>query len=227
MTAVFAGRAGFRAGLDASTQYHEAVIENEPLPEHLLEAKHIVQTYWREYVPAAIALSATVASIITANSIGSRRAAAIAAAFKLSEKMTEEYRQKVVATLGGKNEEKMRGELAKEKMERTPGRDMIVVSGTETLFFDEYSGRYFKNDIESVRKAVNEINHKVNNYFCASLSEFYEKIGLENTAISDEIGWNSDGLLDVIFSATLVGDSQAAISIAYNKTPIAGYDRCQ
>jgi len=226
-TAVLAGRTAFQVGMDASTQYHEAVVENEPLPEHLLETKHLIKTYWKEFVPAAIVGSTTLTAIIMANRIGSRRAAAIAAAFKLSENLSEEYRERVVKTLGLKSEEKMRSDLAAEKMARTPGSDLILVAGSEVIFFDDFSGRYFTNNMEAVRKAVNDINYKVNNYYCASLSDFYELIGLDKTNASDEIGWNSDELLEVTYNAVMLRDGRPAIAIYYKKTPIRGYDRCQ
>src|ERR1043165_1932706 len=95
-TAVLVGRTGFLVGMDASTQYHEALREGEPLPEHLLETKYLIKTYWREFIPAGVSTAATVTCIIAANHIGSRRTAAIAAAFKLSEQLTEEYKERVV-----------------------------------------------------------------------------------------------------------------------------------
>lgn len=228
VTAVFlTGRAAYRVGMDASTQYHEAVKENEPLPEHLLEPKHLVRTYWKEFVPAASVGVVTIASIIAANQVGARRTAAIAAAFKLSEQLTEEYKDKVLSTLGVQKEEKMRSELAAEKMEKNPPpQGMLIVAGSDVLFFDELSGRYFHNQVENVRKAVNEINHKVNNFFCASLTEFYELIGLSGTPYSDGVGWNSDELLEVQFSATMYED-KPAIMLGYNHEPVAKYDRCQ
>lgn len=226
-TAVLAGRTAYRVGMDASTQYHEALREGEPLPEHLLENKHLVKTYWKEFIPSASVGIATVVSVIAANHIGTRRTAAIAAAFKLSEQLSEEYKERVVKTLGLQKEEKMRSELAADRMARTPGSEVIIISGTEAMFFDELSGRYFKNEMETIRKAVNEINYKVNNYMAASLSDFYEMIGLPRTVFSDEIGWNTDELLDIDYGTTLLPDGRPAISLNYNKTPIRGYDRCQ
>ena len=226
-TAILTGRSAYRVGMDASTQYHEALEEGEPLPAHLLEPKHLIKTYWNEFVPPIIAGSATITCIVAANHIGSRRAAAIAAAFKLSEQLSGEYKDRVVKTLGLKNEEKMRTELAADKMARTPGSEVVIITGSEVVFFDEWSGRYFKNEMETIRKAVNEINYKINNFYCASLSDFYEMIGLPKTQISDEFGWNSDELLDVEYGTTVLQDGRPAISISYNKVPIRGFDRCQ
>jgi hypothetical protein len=186
----------------------------------------VFELVWKDYIPAAVSGVATVTCIVAANHIGTRRTAAIAAAFKLSEQLSEEYKAKVVQTLGLQKEEKVRSELAAERMASNPPSGMIVVAGSNVLFYDELSGRYFTNEMETVRRAVNEINHKVNNYYHASLSEFYDMIGLTATKFSDEFGWNSDQLLEVQFAATIV-EGKPAIQLSYNHTPIRGFDRCQ
>lgn len=226
-TMALAGRQAFQVGMDASTQYHEALREGEPLPEHLLDTKHLVRTYWKEFIPAGVSGVATITCIIAANHIGTRRTAAIAAAFQLSEKLAEEYKDRVVKTLGAKKEETMRAELTKERMDRVGGSDLIIVAGAESVFFDELSGRFFKNEMDKVRRAVNEINYKINNYYHASLTDFYNLIGLRPTSFSDEVGWNTDELLEVKYSPVMIEEDRVAIGITFNTTPIRGYDRLQ
>jgi hypothetical protein len=224
-TAILAGRAGFQVGMDASTQYHEAVAEDEELPAHLLEKQHIVRTYWKAFIPAGVSAAVTATAIIAANQIGSRRTAAITAAFKLSEQLSEEYKDKVAKTLGLQKEEKMRSEMAADRMNANPpAAGMIVVAGSDVLFLDELSGRYFQSQVETVRAAVNEINHSVNNYFHASLTQFYELIGLEGTAFSNAVGWNTDELLEIQLTTTMYKD-KPAILLGYNHNPIERFDR--
>lgn len=216
-TAVLAAKGGVAAGLWLE--------QNDP--GKLNNTKANIQETWRYYIPAAVSGAATVTCIIAANHIGTRRTAAIAAAFKLSEQLTEEYKERVVKTLGVKKEETLRSELAAERMERTGGSDVILIAGSESIFYDEMSGRFFKAEMENVRKAVNDINYKVNTFYCAPLSDFYELIGLERTAFSDSVGWNSDELLDVKYAATMLKDGRPAIAISFNSIPIHGFDRCQ
>lgn len=221
-TAVLAAKGGYSAGLILASE-HSAHIVREPN----VTAKEKFQLVWKEFIPAAAAGTVTIAAIIAANQIGTRRTAAIAAAFKLSEQLTEEYKDKVVKTLGLQKEEKMRSELAAEKMEQNPPpQGMIIVTGSDVLFLDELSGRYFHNQVENIKKAVNDINHKVNNYFSASLTDFYEMIGLQGTKFSDAVGWNTDELLEVQFTPTMYED-KPAILLGFNHEPISGYDRCQ
>lgn len=212
-TAVLAGKASY-----------EARYQLEGTPPTI---KARFETVWQLYIPAAVSGTATIACIIAANHIGTRRTAAIAAAFKLSEQLTEEYKERVVKTLGAQKEEKMRSELAGDRMARKGGAETIIISGPECVFYDELSGRFFKNEMEQIRKAVNDINHQVNNSYFASLSDFYDLIGLDRTTFSDGVGWNTDALLDVQFTATMLTDGRPAIAMLFQTSPIHGYDRCQ
>lgn len=223
-TAVLTGKAGYAAAREITEQEAKRVIA-DPEKDPSLNARDTFELVWKEFIPAVIVGTATVTCIIAANRIGTKRAAAIAAAFKLSEELADEYKRKVVETLGAQKEEKMRAELAQEQMLKTGGGDTFIITGSEVLFYDQLTGRFFKSEMEKVNKAVNEINYQINNFYHASLTEFYEKLGLSGTVFSDEVGWNSDELLDVQFTGALL-DGKPAISMAFRTTPIRGYDRC-
>lgn len=223
-TAIFAGKGAYSSGLRIAEIERQIDRKGDYVE---LDAKQKLHVVWKEFIPAAVSGLATITCIIAANHIGTRRTAAIAAAFKLSEQLTEEYKERVVKTLGAQKEEKMRSELAGERMARTGGAETIIISGPECVFYDELSGRFFKNEMESIRKAVNDINHQVNNSYFASLSDFYDLIGLDRTTFSDGVGWNTDALLDVQFTATMLKDGRPAIAMMFQTSPIHGYDRCQ
>lgn len=218
-TAVLTGKASYRSALMIAS-------ERDAFP-HEPTVKEKADLVWKEFIPPAIVGVTTVTAIIAANRVGSTRAAALAAAFKVSEKMAEEYKQKVVETIGKNGEEKIRQQVAQEHLERVPIPQTIIITGPECIFIDRFSGRTFKSDMESVKKAVNRVNHQVNNCFYASLTDFYDALGLEKTAVSDEFGWNTDELLDVTFTAVMTQDDRPAIAMEYNKTPIRNYDRVQ
>lgn len=218
-TIALTAKAAFNLGMDLNA--------SDYLVGAKYDKKELVKAYWKDFAPAAVSGVATVTCIIAANHIGTRRTAAIAAAFKLSEQLTEEYKERVVKALGAQKEEKMRSDLAGDRMARTGGAETIIISGPECVFYDELSGRFFKNEMEKIRKAVNDINFQVNNNYYASLSEFYDLIGLDKTKFSDEVGWNTDSLLDVQFSPTMLSDGRPAIAMSFRTSPIHGYDRCQ
>jgi hypothetical protein len=72
---------------------------------------------------------------------------------------------------------------------------------------------------------MNDVNFKINNDLYASLTDFYDRIGLERTAMSDDVGWNSDKLLNLRFSTVLSEDGRPAISISYDVYPLRGFCR--
>ena len=228
-TAVLTGKAAWNSAIIVRRAEEQRNDEGEPVMSRDVELNERFHLVWKEFIPPAAVGIVTLAAIIGANQIGARRTAAITAAFKLSEQLNEEYKKKVLQTLGLQKEEKMRAELASEKMEKNPPpTNMLIVAGSNALFYDELSGRYFHNTMENVAKAVNEINHQVNHYHHASLTDFYDHIGLESTRFSDDVGWNSDELMEVQYSAVMLpGGTQAAIAISYNELPIKGFDRLQ
>jgi len=65
------------------------------------------------------------------------------------------------------------------------------------------------------------------NDFYASLSDFYDLIGLPTTSFSDEVGWNSDRLLELQFSTVLSDDGRPCISIDFRTVPIRDYYKVQ
>lgn len=227
-TSLLMGRAAFRVGMDASTQYHEEIhYGQKPVDEakELLSPKYLTETYWREFIPPAVIGAITLAAIIGSNRIGTRRATALAAAFAMSERMAEEYRQKVVEHMGAKKEEMVRSDVARERIQKVDGTETIVLSDAEILFYDSWSDRVFRCSRERVESAANQINHQINHQWAASLTEFYDLIGLGKTAVSDDFGWNSDELLDLYYTSTLLPDGKPACEIRYNVQPFQNFNR--
>lgn len=226
-TAVLTGKATFKAAEVLAKE--EAALKADAAmghPLHVLTNKEKAQIVWREYIPAAGVGAATITAVIMANRIGTRRTAAMAAAFTLTEKAFVEYKDKVVDTIGRTKEQRVRDDVAQQQVTRTPvPSNLVIVSGNEQLCFDSWSGRYFLSTMEELKKAMNDLNHRVLQDMYASLSDFYDLIGLEHTQESDDIGWNVDKLLDLEFSTCISPDQKPAISISYRVEPIRGFHR--
>jgi hypothetical protein len=214
-TAALAARSGFQAS---------AVLAETP-EAGTIQDKFIVT--WQLYIPPVLSGLGTVAAVIAANQVSSRRAAALAAAYSLTEKAYAEYKDKVVHEVGEKKETAIRDAIAQDRVNATPvGRsDLIVTGGGEVLCFEMYTGRYFRSSMEAIKKAQNEVNYDVLNNYYASLSDFYTLIGLPHTKVSDEVGWNSDSLMEIIFSTTMGENDQPCIAIDYQVEPIRNYHR--
>lgn len=223
-TALLTGKASFKAATIRNKEIADWEQELLPIKE---EARILLPLVWKLYIPAATTGVLTIVCIIGANRIGSRRAAAIAAAYSIMDKAFEEYREKVVEKFGKNKEQAARDEIAQDRVARNPigSREVVIVAGGDVECFDSFSGRYFKSNMESIKAAQNELNHKINNDYYASLSDLYNLLGLAQTKYSDEVGWNCDKLLEIEFSTVLSEDSKPCLCLTYRVDPVRGYYR--
>ena len=204
------------------------LIENkkEELDKDKLTVMETVKATWKCYVPAAITCATSAACLIGASSVHTKRNAALATAYKLSESALIEYRDKVVETIGEKKEQSVRDAIAKDHVEKNPvtNNEVIITDKGYTLCYDELSGRYFYSDIEKIKKAANELNRQMLNDMYVSLNELYYELGLEGTKLGEQMGWNVDrGLIDLKFSATVSADDRPCIVLDYRVPPMYDY----
>ena len=182
----------------------------------------VVKVSWKYYIPTAITVSLSAACIIGSTSVNARRNAALAAAYTLSDTALKEYQNKVVETIGEKKEQVVRDAIAKDKIEKNPvsTKEVIITEKGNTLCYDAISGRYFRSDIEKLKKATNELNRRMLNDMYISLNEFYYEIGLSGTKIGEDLGWNVDkGLIDLHFSAQVADDGNPCLVIEFEVAP--------
>jgi hypothetical protein len=220
-TAYLAGKASFRASEILAQAEYEATED--------LELREKIDLTWRLYVPTVSSGVLTVCAIIGSNYVSTRRAAAMATAYAIAERAFDEYRDKVTERLGEKKEQKIRDEVAQDSVTNNPVSKLEVhgESMGDILCYDLYSGRYFYSDMESLRRIQNDVNHAVLNNMYAPLSDFYDRIGLDRTGYSEEIGWNVDKLLELRFSATISDDGRPCMVVDFATAPIRYFDRLQ
>lgn len=222
-TAILTGKATVKAVRILDDNKPMTIYPADPVE---LTVQEKVKLTWKLYIPPAAVGVLTVASIITASQIGTRRAAAMAAAYAVSEKAFTEYKEQVVKKFGEAKEQNVRDAVRQEQVNNNPVTDrQVIIAGGNVLCYEPYTDRYFDSDMESLKKAMNDLNYRINNNWYASLSEFYDLIGLPKTAYSDELGWNSDKLLELDFGHALASDGRPCLVINYQVEPIRGYAR--
>ena len=188
----------------------------------------LIKTTWKCYIPAAITGGLSVICLIGASSVNARRNAALATAYTLSESALKEYQEKVIETIGEKKEKSVRDAIAKDRIDENPvsSREVIITEKGNTLCYDSISGRYFKSDIDKLKKAENELNRRMRDEMYISLNEFYYEIGLNPISIGDDIGWNIDrGYIELDFSSQLTDDGNPCLVIDYQVAPRYEYNR--
>lgn len=191
-----------------------------------LKPHETIKVCWKCYIPATITGVMSVACLVGASSVNARRNTALAAAYSLSETALKEYKEKVVETIGEKKEQAVRDAVAKDTIERNPigTREVIITEVGNTLCFDVVSGRYFKSDIDKLKKVENELNRRMRDEMYISLNDYYYEIGLDSISIGDDLGWNIDeGYIDLEFSAQLTTDGNPCVVVRYGVAPRYDY----
>lgn len=186
-----------------------------------------IKTCWRCYMPATVTGTLSITCLIGASSTNLRRNAALATAYKLSETALSEYREKVIETIGETKEQTIREKVAEEHIKKNPvcRNEVILTEKGTTLCYDVLSGRYFKSDIDHIKRTVNELNRRMLCEDYISLNDFYYEIGLGSTKIGEDIGWNvTRGLIDIDFGTQLTSEDKPCIVLNYSCEPRYGYD---
>lgn len=197
--------------------------EEETIPR--IEA---VKAAWKVYVPAVLTGILSTICLIGANSVNQRRNVAIAAAYSLSESALKEYREKVIDTIGERKEQGIRDDIMKDWITENPVREVVVSDRGSTLCYDSLSGRYFKSDIEKLRRIVNDLNRRMRDEMFISLNDFYcavDNPDLGPTKLGDMLGWNIDkGYIDLNFSSQLTTDGTPCLVLDYTVVPEYEYN---
>lgn len=176
---------------------------------------------WVCYAPAAGMAVLTCGAIIFVNRIGGRRTAAMAAAFTLSDKALHEYREKVIETIGVKKERRIRDDVMQDRVANKEVPNTIIFGAGKQPCYDAWSDRYFSSTMEDMKKAMNDLNHKLHTSFDnqASLNEFYDLLGIAPLPGGNDIGWTVDKMLDIEFTTCLTPDQIPAHALNYRVEP--------
>lgn len=191
-----------------------------------LRPVEVVKVVWKVYIPTVTTGILSIACLIGATSENVKRKAALAAAYKLSETAFLDYKGKVRELLGEKKATEVQEKISQDKVAANPiqNTQVIVTGKGDSLCLDLASGRYFKSNIDWIKKVLNELNRKMLSEMYISLNEFYMSIGLEPTTTGDELGWNIDnGFIDIKFGATLAADGTPCITLEYDLAPEYDY----
>lgn len=217
-TAYLAGKAAWDAHEDVlKVQFYneDGTMRN---PVYIMPTKERAKLTWMRYIPAAAAGAVTIGCIVAGHRTSSNRTAAAVAAYSLTEKAFDQYKEKAAEDLGKAKEQRLRDDIAQEKVTANPpSREIVVMGDGECLCFDIRSVRYFRSSHEAIKRAENDINYQINHERYVSLSEFYIAIGLPITKESVYNGWCLDrGLMELDITTTLSENNHPCLAIDYN-----------
>ena len=215
-TAVLAAKASRKA----EKVYEET--ENKEIPkDRAAAALQYAQTTWKCWLPPIGSGVVTIASIIMAHYTQQKRYAALMALYVVGEKAFSEYRDSIEEVVDKNTAQKIREKAAEKGVNRDQEalESHIFDRGETCLVYDSFSGRYFKCDIETIRRAENTFNKNLIDHLYGSLNELYTEIGIEGVGAGEEVGWNADKLLEIDYEAVLTEKGLPALYIGFNSSP--------
>lgn len=232
-TAVLTGRASFKAARLIEEKENNDLGawrdgEADSTPPAELSKTQKVKVIWKLYLPPVASGVLTVTSIVVANKISSKKIAALAVAGGISERALQEYKEKVVEKLGERQDQKIRDDIAQDRVTKNPYSSEVVLVGTgDVLCMDMITGRYFRSSVEDIKRAENKLNHEILNTMGASLSEFQEMLGLPETDYTQKVGWDGPDMVQTLLSTTMSADGRPCICVDFNRPPVLewGYRR--
>lgn len=231
-TAVLTGRAGFKAAeiIREKELEHiqptgvDDIIDGDANATMGLSTTDKVKLVWPQFVPPVITGGLTISAIIFSHRMSAQKAAALAAAYGLAERNLSEYKEKVSEKLTGPKKEKLEEELSQDRVNRTDGYQSVVVIDGDVLCFDEPTGRYFRGTMEKIKKAVNDTNAEIlNDRGWVNATAFYERLGMPATSWTDDMGWNTDQLIELKYDTVESPDGRPCLAIDFQVLPKPDY----
>jgi hypothetical protein len=240
-TAYLTGRASFKAArildqentefpveVDLEYEDEEGDLVKDEILKTNLSTVGKVKLVWKLYIPPVAAGATTIACIVAANKISSKKIAALALAGGISERAFQEYKDKVIEKLGDRQDTKIRDEIAQDRVNKNTTSQQVVLAGDgEVLCFDLTSGRYFKSTVEDIKRAENKVNWELIHYGYSNLTTFYDELGLAPTTHSDSVGWNLHNKMEVKFSTVMSPDNRPCVAVDFTKQPISEYNKTE
>lgn len=215
-TAYLAGKASFEAARRIDNHEREHGFSENRL-ERTADRLKLV---WKLYVPTAVSATTTVISIAAANKVQANKTIAAQTAFSASQQLLTDYRDRVIEEYGEHKDQTIRDQIAEKRVKElpSPSQDILITGPGQVLCCEQFTGRFFGSDMESLRKAQNDINAKLLSQDYATMDDFYYMVRLSGTSGSSQIGWTSDKQMRLDFSAVMTDDGRPCLSFEYNYT---------
>lgn len=184
----------------------------------VLTDREEVRIYMRAYTPAVLTGIGTAAAIVGIELLGSRKSAALAAAYALASDNYKKYRGKNIELFGKENDNDIIQAVSSEYLEDS-GYGITSENGwsnhsdpipyskdRKILFFEPVSGIQFWSTMSAFQDARYHLNRNFTERGYTCIDEFLWFLGigpeidpwnLEPDPESDKLGWSFDYLIDM------------------------------
>lgn len=155
----------------------------------------------KECVPTVLLAGATAACAIGANSVSTRRVAALSAAYEIASRSLSDLRDSIEEVVPRKAQEIKEKVVQKNiASEPIPDESQIYSTGRgDVLCKDMYTKVAFRSSMDEIEKAINKMSARVRDESWINLSDLYYELGIKPSvipAVSNDIGWHDSDLIE-------------------------------
>lgn len=163
-----------------------------------------VQIAGPSYIPTIMFGAATVGCIFGAQFLSKRTQAALTSAYVLLDQTHKEYKNKVKELYGEDGDKLIRAAVAKDNYEEEDQEEYDdEYEDGKTLFYDEFSKRYYRVTKETQLRAEYEINKMLSQAGGASLNDYYDLLEIDRQDYGEFMGWSSAQMSEMFWDAWL------------------------
>lgn len=166
--------------------------------------------------------------IIGANTINSRRLAALAGLYSVTETALNEYKAAAKNDSGRTLLDEVQNKLYGDELKKNPVSKAVIIDtgkGSD-LCYDAYCGNYFYSSVNAIHAAENIVNAAmINGEMYMSLNNFYEELGIPSNQAGYSVGFTVDHLVHVTISSQIADDGRPCIVMDYEEYPTAEYNK--
>ena len=211
------GIAGFITSIVMAAKATPAAVDilgEQPKDSSTLEKARAVAPVYAPTVGMALVASAC---IVGSNNIHTYRHASLLTIYSLGEKSLQKWQTSVLDEVGKKKFEKVRERVISPEGPIPGG---LLMDEDRVLFYDAYSGRYFRSDsVETIRKVINDLNDQLHSEDFVCLNDLYYLVNLPPTEFGNDVGWHiSNGSIQVAYDSFLYRD-KPCVSISFTLIP--------
>lgn len=160
-----------------------------------------VQIAGPTYIPSILLGTVTITSIFGANLLSRRTQASLMSAYALLDQTHKEYKNKVKELYGKDGDKLIRAAVAKDHYDEEKYDDEY--EDGKTLFYDEYSKRYYRVTKETQLRAEYEINKMLSQSGGASLNDYYDLLEIDRQDYGEFIGWSAAQMYEMYWDGWL------------------------
>ena len=171
---------------------------------------------WKTYIPSVIVASMSVSCIIFARRIDSSRAAALAAACRMSEEALSRFENATRDEFGDakvkKLESKSNIKEMQEHSENVTADDILITGNGNDLFYCPYNGRFFRSSVNYLDKTYNRYVSDILDDDYQDMNDWITRLGFDRMEdIGDQLGINA---------SMIKGDGGSRLLIDYGPGPL-------